>query len=1122
MCDPRNYTVGWICALSTEYVAAQVFLDERHDEGPAEVSPNDNNVYTLGRIGKHNIVIAALPDGEYGLSSAACVARDMLHSFPNVRIGLMVGIGGGAPSTKHDIRLGDIVVGASRDGKSSVFQYDFGKAIQGQAFRPTGFLNQSPPLLRAAVSGLMARYESDGHQIETSINSILEKKPRMRRKYAKPTTDRLYRTEFIHPEECRSCSETCDPCNLISRPRRDEYENSPMIHYGQIASANCLMKDAKIRDQLSKDVLCFEMEAAGLMNHFPCLVIRGICDYSDSHKNKEWQGYAAMAAAAYTKDLLCQIAPSRIESEKKITDVLAGTGQWLLDSPEFNAWVEGETKTLFCPGIPGAGKTILAAILIESLHSRFHDDPKIGIAYLYCNFRRQDEQKAEDLVASLLKQLAQRLSPFPECVKSLYDYHRKRSTLPHLDEVSGILQSVACLFSRVFLVIDALDECREAGSCRANFLAEIFSLQAKSRTGLLVTSRFVPEVVKIFTGSTTLEVRASKEDVQRYVSGHLGQLRPFVAKNRQLQEEIKTSVSEAVDGMFLLAQIYLSSLDDKITAAMIRKALRQLRKQTPSSSESEKLDVLNQAYTNTMDRVNEQKPGLRDLAQKVLSWITCARRPLATVELQHALAVTVGELEPGEHDPENEPQTEDMVSVCAGLVAVDEESGIIRLVHYTTQEFFERTRNIWFPNADANMAQICLTYISYDTFSSGFRPSDEEFEWMLESNALYDYAARNWGYHARAASIEAKALELEQPMLRFLKSKAKVSSCAQVINAPDSRSPSYSQYPPNDVTGIHLAVLFGLSEMIKILSKDGYPLDSKDTDGRTPLSWAAENGDEAVVKLLVERNVEIESVDSYAGQTPLSWAARYGQIAAVKLLLEAGAEIETKDKNDDTPLLWAIRSGHVAVVKFLLASGAELKVKNKIGRTPLVLSIFDEQEEMVRLLLKSGAETEVKDKDGRTALFWAVEIGKEIIVRLLLGSGAETEVKEKDGGTVLFWAVMRGKKAMVRLLLESGAEREARDKEESTPLLQAAAYGHRAMVKLLLKSGAEKEAKDIYGRTSLFWAAMRGYNDVVGLLLKSGAEAEVKDIEGRTPLFWAAVRGHKAVVETLLESGARK
>ena len=329
MSNPKDYTVGWICAISTEYVAAQAFLDEKH-EGPEFVSPNDNNDYTLGRVGKHNVVIAVLPDGEYGTSSAAGVARDMLHSFPNVRIGLMVGVGGGVPSRKHDIRLGDIVVSAPRDGKGGVFQYDFGKTIQDQSFQPTGFLNQPPMVLRTAVSGLKAYYESEGHRLEDAISSALEKKPRLRTKYKRPgpITDSLYQATVIHPPNGDSSCAVCgdDPSNLILRPERTEDEDNPAIHYGLIASANQLMKDASIRDELAaeRDVLCFEMEAAGLMNHFPCLVIRGICDYSDSHKNKEWQGYAAMAAAAYTKDLLYRIPPNKVEAEKKIVDTLCG------------------------------------------------------------------------------------------------------------------------------------------------------------------------------------------------------------------------------------------------------------------------------------------------------------------------------------------------------------------------------------------------------------------------------------------------------------------------------------------------------------------------------------------------------------------------------------------------------------------------------------------------------------------------------------------------------------------------------------------------------------------------------------------------------------------------------
>ena len=327
MLDPKDYTVGWISALSTELVAAQTFLDEKYE--PPTVSGNDNNNYTVGRVGKHNVVIAVLPDGEYGLSTAAGVARDMVHSFPNIRIGLMVGIAGGAPSKKHDIRLGDIVVGAPRDGESGVFEFDFGRTIQDQKFEYTRFLDQPPTVLRAAVSGLKAQYAINGHGIEEAINTILQKYPRLQREYKRPSIDRLYQARVTHPSEgeakLASCAEVCvDKSSLIPRPNRTKYENNPAIHYGLIASSNQLMKDATVRDRLveEKDVLCFEMEAAGLVNHFPCLIVRGICDYSDTHKDYEWQGYAAMAAAAYAKDLLSQIHPNKVEAEKRLSETL--------------------------------------------------------------------------------------------------------------------------------------------------------------------------------------------------------------------------------------------------------------------------------------------------------------------------------------------------------------------------------------------------------------------------------------------------------------------------------------------------------------------------------------------------------------------------------------------------------------------------------------------------------------------------------------------------------------------------------------------------------------------------------------------------------------------------------
>ena len=183
------------------------------------------------------------------------------------------------------------------------------------------------------MNGLKTRYQRKQHQLNDAINFILEKEHNLQEELSRPdaSSDRLYRSDFVHPPEMTiSCVEICgvDPSNLIKRRERTKPQ-SPVVHHGLIASANQLMKDALVRDRLSEemDIMCFEMEAAGLMNHFPCLVIRGICDYSDTHKNKEWQGYAAIAAAVYAKDLLCRIPPKRVEAEKKIMNILSGNSK---------------------------------------------------------------------------------------------------------------------------------------------------------------------------------------------------------------------------------------------------------------------------------------------------------------------------------------------------------------------------------------------------------------------------------------------------------------------------------------------------------------------------------------------------------------------------------------------------------------------------------------------------------------------------------------------------------------------------------------------------------------------------------------------------------------------------
>jgi Cdc6-like AAA superfamily ATPase len=230
----------------------------------------------------------------------------------------------------------------------------------------------------------------------------------------------------------------------------------------------------------------------------------------------------------------------------------AGTGQWLLDSAEFKVWLQIGKQTLFCPGIPGAGKTILTSIVVEELITQFENNANIGIAYLYCNYRRQHEQKLEDLFASLLKQFVQEQPSIPDRVKTLYDRHKDKRTRPSLDEILGVLQFVAAAYSRIFLIVDALDECQISDGYRQKFLSGLFDLQEKCGANIFATSRPILSIEKEFEGNTMLEIRASEEDVRRYLEGHMFRLPGFVVRSLELQEEIKTKIVKAVNGMYVV------------------------------------------------------------------------------------------------------------------------------------------------------------------------------------------------------------------------------------------------------------------------------------------------------------------------------------------------------------------------------------------------------------------------------------------------------------------------------------------------------------------------------------------------------------------------------------------
>ena len=225
-----------------------------------------------------------------------------------------------------------------------------------------------------------------------------------------------------------------------------------------------------------------------------------------------------------------------------------GTGQWFLDAPEFNNWIHGSKQTLFCPGMPGAGKTMVAAIAIDHLSRTIQNDTN-GVAYMYCNYQSRADQNTTILLAAILRQLVQAQRSIPESVLRLHEHHSSRGTRPSLDEIFGTLQSVLRNFSNVYLVIDALDECLDQDGTRTRLLARVRDLQKEANLNLMVTSRFIPELEEEFEHVRRLEVRANHEDVKRFVTDQICELPKCIGRDTELQSLVEGKIVEAADGM---------------------------------------------------------------------------------------------------------------------------------------------------------------------------------------------------------------------------------------------------------------------------------------------------------------------------------------------------------------------------------------------------------------------------------------------------------------------------------------------------------------------------------------------------------------------------------------------
>lgn len=667
-----------------------------------------------------------------------------------------------------------------------------------------------------------------------------------------------------------------------------------------------------------------------------------------------------------------------------------GTGQWLLHSADFKSWMSTPGKTLICRGMPGAGKTILASTVIGHLQTMLRGNGN-PVAYIYCDYRKQYEQTPVHLIASILKQLLQHQISIPEIVWKSYRHHVKYGTHPTTEEICTPLQSTLYTLSQIYIVVDAVDELNVSDQVRQTLMLKLNAFQEAHTINLMMISRPIPQITQELREPLCLEIRASDEDVRKYVQGHIDGLAKCIRGNPQLQELIVDFIVNAVDGMFLLAQLHLDSLTDKTSLKAIKRSLQAL----PKGS-----DALDIAYEQSMQRIDAQKPGFRDLAKRAIGWITYACRLLYVPELCHALAIEFGA---SEFDEENLDDIEQILSVCCGLVTIDPETEAVRLVHYTTQEYFERAGSHHFPHAQEDIAASCLTYLLFDEFGKGWigdcynediHPRHDmrtPLYARLEDYPFIEYAICFWARHAEACAINSEG-RLGRLLVDFHVDDCKSSSAGEMmfhLRNDYLYEYGYKSLSSTPMTGLHLVAILNLPNIMSILLESTlFTADVQDQYGRTPLTLAAQAGNEAVVELLVQRqDVDVNRTPKVSPfiigpATALTWAAWKGQVGVVKLMLQReDIDVNKRAGNHHhwTPLNLAVAHRHSKVVKVLLEhkDGQDIE-----GSTPSSGSWVHEDPGIDQAVLER-AETDANNKVG-TPLEIATQHGNIDIMKLLL------------------------------------------------------------------------------------------------------------------------------------------
>ncbi|RYP51482.1 hypothetical protein DL768_003166 [Monosporascus sp. mg162] len=816
-------------------------------------------------------------------------------------------------------------------------------------------------------------------------------------------------------------------------------EDTPRIHYGTIGSANTLIISSEKRNELYEkhQVICFEMESAGVMGNYQALVIRGICDYADSHKNKKWQKYAAATAAAYAKEALLHVPPAKLDERgddkrRRKNEILKklktskykdrkdrnparipGTCEWFVTHKSFREWQQSKSSSmLWVSADPGCGKSVLVKHLVDSV---LPTTASRTTCYFFFKDDFEDQRSVRGALCCVLHQLfTQKEVLFSDKILGQFEADRESLT-NSFAELWDVLIAAAEdeNAGEIVCIFDALDECDDQErSYLEKALCNFYGTERVLNLKVLITSRPYSEIrrglpppdilglsVIHLSGEGDVEKKKISQEINLFIKHRVRNLGLNLTPTEK--DLLLQALISVPNRTYLWVYLTLDVAEKEIGNGINKDKISQVTSYLPKT--------VDEAYDKILSRSRDVKE-----AEKLLHIVVAATRPLTLKEMELALALRESYksyTSLNSHLRPEERFREFVRDLCGLFVTV--VNGKIYLFHQTAKEFLvpnpqvTTTTNLasnlkWKHTLQPQeshriLSEICMRHLLFSEFETHPFEKDMGLSQYAESHIFLDYSAKNWAAHLRDSQIDFNLV-------------IKIYWTSTNTDFPEG------------FTSLMIASYFGLTATVEhLLRMDDVDLNCKDaTYGRSALSWAAENGFDTIVKFLIRG-----SGSKVWNRTIPLWVSQW---------FNMGAEVDSVDKSLRTPLSYAAWNGHVKVIKLLLRSGkANVNREDDIGATPLYYAICGDHQEVVDLLEGTGVDSAaIRSR----VLLSAVKNARTSVVEQLLETGkVNLNAKDKYGLTPLSWAAEKGHEAVVKRLLATGkADIDSKDNDGRTPL----------------------------------------------------------------------------------------